>query len=107
MESTQARFNAGIGPDGIAWTPVKRGGNTHTRVGKTEICERLEWLGVAGRVAVRRRYVARFQLEGETTPTLAVFERDKDGWWGITTFQGEEQQANDWRIGVRLFRRDP
>lgn len=72
-----------------------------------EIWVRLEWLEAARRLVVRRRYVTRILVDGETTPTLAVFERDKDGWWGITTFQGEEQQANDWRIGVRLFRRDP
>lgn len=71
-----------------------------------EIWARLEWLGAAGRVAVRRRYVARFQVEGETTPTLAVFERGEDGWWDVTTFQGAQQSADDWRVGVRLYRRE-
>lgn len=71
-----------------------------------EIWVRMEWLNAAGRLALRRRYVARFTVEGETTPTLAVFERGDDGWWGVTTYQSAEESADSWRVGVRLFRRD-
>lgn len=28
LESTQARFATSVGPDGIAWAPVKRGGKS-------------------------------------------------------------------------------
>lgn len=74
-------------------------------VAPDEIWVRLEWMHTLSRMVIRRRYIARFQVEGETTPTLAVFERGPDGWWGVTTFQGEDQQAEDWRVGVRLYRR--
>lgn len=70
-----------------------------------EIWARLEWMDTLGRMVIRRRYVARILVEGETTPTLAVFERGPDGWWGVATFQGEQQTENDWRVGVRLYRR--
>lgn len=70
-----------------------------------EIWARLEWMNAAQREVVRRRYVARFTVAGETTPTLAVFERGDDGWWGVTTYQGEEDAADAWRVGVRLYRR--
>ena len=31
--------------------------------------------------------------------------RGADGWAGVTTFQGTTQSADDWRVGVRLYRR--
>lgn len=71
-----------------------------------EIWVRLEWLNSTGKMVVRRRYVARFIVEGETRPTLAVFERGADGWWGVTTYQSENEAAESWRVGVRLYRRD-
>lgn len=72
-----------------------------------EIWVRLEWLFAANKAVVRRRYVARFEIEGEDgpTPLLAVFERGDDGWWGVTIFQGAQQSESEWRIGVRLYRR--
>ncbi len=70
-----------------------------------EIWVRLEWMHALERLVLRRRYVARFLVEGEATPTLAVFERGSDGWWGVTTFQGEPGSENDWRVGIRLYRR--
>ncbi len=72
-----------------------------------EIWARVEWLFGAQKSVVRRRYVARFEIEGEngTTPMLAVFERGEDGWFGVTTFQGETLDDENWRIGVRLYRR--
>ncbi|MTI74718.1 MAG: hypothetical protein FH747_13850 [Stenotrophomonas sp.] len=72
-----------------------------------EIWARVEWLFGAQKSVVRRRYVARFEIEGEngTTPMLAVFERGEDGWFGVTTFQGEALDDENWRIGVRLYRR--
>lgn len=70
-----------------------------------EIWARIEWHAATGKAVVRRRYVARFDVAGEDAPLLAVFERGADGWWGVTTFQGQPGSAEDWRIGVRLFRR--
>ena len=71
-----------------------------------EIWARLEWMHALGKAVVRRRYVARFAVEGQDTPALLVFERGEDGWHGITTFQGNTQIADDWRVGVRLYRRN-
>lgn len=70
-----------------------------------EIWARLEWQHSQARAVVRRRYVARFAVEGQETPALAVFELGADGWSGITTFQGETQSEDEWRIGVLLYQR--
>ena len=70
-----------------------------------EIWVRLEWMYAQQRAVVRRRYVARLDIEGTTTPALIVFDLGSDGWSGITTFQGTTQGANDWRVGVRLYQR--
>ncbi|MNY39522.1 hypothetical protein D3C86_1742070 [compost metagenome] len=71
-----------------------------------EIWVRLEWLYAVNRAVVRRRYVARFAVEGEDVPALVVFETGADGWFGVTAFQGRSQNVDDWRVGVRLYRRD-
>ena len=55
---------------------------------------------------VRRRYIARFAVEGQEVPTLAVFELGSDGWAGVTTFQGAAQTSQDWRVGIRLYARE-
>lgn len=72
-----------------------------------EIWARMEWHHAAQKFVVRRRYVARFEIEGINgpTPALAVFERGEDGWIGITTYQGGDAAAQAWRVGVRLYRR--
>ena len=72
-----------------------------------EIWARVEWLFGAQKSVVRRRYVARFEIEGEDgiTPMLAVFERGENGWFGVTAFQGAQQTEDEWRVGVRLYRR--
>lgn len=71
-----------------------------------EIWARVEWMYAQQRAVVRRRYIARFAVEGQEIPALVVFERGEDGWAGITAFQGAAQTADDWRVGVRLFARD-
>jgi hypothetical protein len=69
-----------------------------------EIWVRLEWLYALGKAVVRRRYIARFAVEGQEVPTLAVFELGSDGWAGVTTFQGRPRP--DWRVGTRLYVRE-
>lgn len=71
-----------------------------------EIWVRLEWLYALGKAVVRRRYIARFAVEGQEVPTLAVFELGSDGWAGVTTFQGAAQTSQDWRVGTRLYSRE-
>lgn len=70
-----------------------------------EIWARVEWHHGQKKAVVRRRYVAQYLVEGESTPMLAVFELGVDGWSGVTTFQ-PEQDINDMRVGVRLYRRE-
>jgi len=70
-----------------------------------EIWVRLEWMHAQQKAVVRRRYIARFRVEGEETPALAVFEVGGDGWAGVTTFPGTGQSEADWRVGVNLYRR--
>lgn len=64
-----------------------------------------EWHYAQKKALVRRRYVARFEIEGQQAPALVVFDRGEDGWHGTTAFHGREQEPNDWRIGTRLYRR--
>lgn len=70
-----------------------------------EIWVRLEWLQAMEKAVVRRRYVARFEVDGQEAPALAVFELGQDGWSGVTAFHGLTQDDEAWRIGVRLYRR--
>jgi len=60
-----------------------------------------------GKATVRRRYLARFEIEGELAPALAVFEVGTDGWVGVTTFPPAAYPAyiDGLRQGVRLYRR--
>lgn len=71
-----------------------------------EIWTRIEWLGTLKKAVVRRRYIAQFQVEGETKPALAVFEVGADGWLGVTTFPPENgEYMEGLRQGIRIFRR--
>lgn len=71
-----------------------------------EVWVRLEWMYALQKAVVRRRYIARFAVEGQEVPALVVFERGDDGWAGVTAFQGAAQTADDWRVGLRLYARD-
>ena len=70
-----------------------------------EVWVRLEWMYALQKAVVRRRYIARFEIEGQPMPALIVFDRDADSWSGVTTFQGTSQRPEDWRVGVRLYQR--
>lgn len=73
-----------------------------------EVWVRLEWMYALNRAVVRRRYISRVEIEGQTVPALAVFEVGDDGWAGITTFSPDAQDPaylEQLRLGVRLYRR--
>lgn len=70
-----------------------------------EIWARLEWHYAQKKAVVRRRYIARFEVDGQQAPALVVFDLGEDGWFGTTAFHGREQEPQDWRIGIRLYRR--
>jgi len=57
---------------------------------------------------IRRRYIARFEIDGETTPIIGVFDWDSDSWSGITVYQadsaaGAESMLQKYRVGVRVY----
>lgn len=93
------------------WKVTKRGREVYlpllarVLIDPDEIWVRLEWMFAQQKAVVRRRYVARFEIEGQELPALAVFERGPDGWYGVTLFQGVAQSADDWRVGIRLYHR--
>ncbi|VVN72559.1 hypothetical protein PS726_00499 [Pseudomonas fluorescens] len=73
-----------------------------------EVWVRLEWLYAKNKAVVRRRYISRYQIDGESVPALSVFEVGDDGWDGITTFSPDANNPDyleHLRIGVRLYRR--
>jgi SPP1 gp7 family putative phage head morphogenesis protein len=73
------------------------------------------WMLAARHVArqqdvVRRRYVARFLVEGEPNSVLAILELGKDGWVGKSGYQAEAAEASDGviasaRIGELVYAR--
>lgn len=72
-----------------------------------EIWVRMEWLGALKKAVVRRRYLARFQVQGEVAPALAVFEVGADGWVGVTTFPpADGDYVEGLRQGIRLYQRE-
>lgn len=73
-----------------------------------EVWARLEWQSEQNKAVVRRRYIRRFELDGQAVPALAVFEVGSDGWAGMTTLApagSDPQYLEQLRIGVRLYRR--
>ncbi len=47
------------------------------------------------RWTLRRRYIARFNIEGRQAPGLAVFEHGQDGWTGSTTFAPQSDRGGN------------
>ena len=64
-----------------------------------------EFHGATDRPVLRRRYIARFDIEGADQPGIAVFEWGRDGWAGVTAFQTVDDYLQEFRTGVRLYRR--
>lgn len=64
-----------------------------------------------GKDVIRRRYVKRFRIDGQTKPVLSVVELGSDGWRGRTGFQAEGEAEDiemllDARVGQRVYVRD-
>lgn len=68
-----------------------------------EIWTRIE--NIAAKPVVKRRYIAELLLPGESSPTAVVLEFSKDGWTAITSTGEIKVDPDDYRVGVRLFRR--
>jgi len=50
---------------------------------------RLGWAEFGGKKVPRRRYIARWEVEGEDIPALVVFETGPQGWVGVTAHQAD------------------
>ncbi|MCF6763783.1 PBECR2 nuclease fold domain-containing protein [Pseudomonas fragi] len=71
-----------------------------------EIWARLEWLPGLDKAILRRRYLARFEVKGNTEPFVAVFDQGSDGWDGMTgQVDDSEQYLEALRLGVQIYRR--
>lgn len=55
---------------------------------------------------LRRRYLARFAVEGRSAPVIVVMDIGKDGWQGVTAFRPQlDSNLKNARVGVLAFRR--
>ena len=100
-----------------AWKVQKRGRErflpllSATIQAPDEVWVKLEWHGVFQRYALRRRFIARWTVDGSAASGLAVFDYGKDGWTGITAFAPDltaaeqEQYLQDVRQGVKVYSR--
>lgn len=71
-----------------------------------EIWVRLEWHYAQQKAVVRRRYIARFDVEGQQVPALVVFDLGHGSWSGTTAFSPSTAEYNAAeRIGVRIYQR--
>ena len=62
--------------------------------------------GEAQKAVLRRRYIVRFEVEGEDVPALVVFERDAQTWSGTTAFSARrDAYLLMQRVGKRIYRR--
>lgn len=71
-----------------------------------EIWAHLVWQPDQGKAVLRRRYLAHFEVKGQTMPAVAVFDLGADGWDAVTGFvEDSEQYLEALRLGVLLYRR--
>lgn len=93
------------------WKVKKRGREKHLLLLASAIRDPDEiwWLWQImpdGNAGLRRRYLKRVEIDGETKPLLASFEIGRDGWEGVTAFPPDEAAYLDkQRRGTLAFRR--
>jgi len=59
-----------------------------------------------GRKTLRKKYLARWSVEGEEVNGFVLFDTGKDGWNGVTTFKAEkERYFMKQRAGALVYRR--
>ncbi|TXF09909.1 hypothetical protein FR698_16290 [Pelomicrobium methylotrophicum] len=74
-----------------------------------EIRVSLERARAGGKSRLRRRYIARRQIEGRDVPSLIVFEWSRDLWTGVTAFSPNDVSYLErrGRIGEVVWKRQP
>lgn len=70
-----------------------------------EIWTFVQWHEQSKSSTVRRRYLARLLLSGNTQPVAVVIEMGSDGWTARTSITDSDFTIDDMRVGVRLFAR--
>lgn len=59
-----------------------------------------------GRATLTRRYISRFDVDGEDAPGFALFDTSSDGWSGVTAFKADRNSyVNKQRRGSLVYRR--
>lgn len=59
-----------------------------------------------GRLTLRRKYLAKWNVDGEATPGFVLFDTSADGWSGITTFKAQKPEYLDrQRNGALVYRK--
>ena len=59
-----------------------------------------------GRWTLRRKYIARWRVDGEKAPAFVLFDTGNLGWTGVTTFKPERESYIDrQRRGTLVYRR--
>jgi hypothetical protein len=70
-----------------------------------EIWEQWEWMYALEVMALRRRYIALWDIGDDTRPGLTVFEfSPKRFWSGVTAFVPEDKKDMTWREYLALQR---
>ena len=60
-----------------------------------------------GGMTLLRRYLARWDIEGESAPVMALFDVGKDGWRGVTAFRADRvSYLENQRGGTLAYRRE-
>lgn len=59
----------------------------------------------AGRWTLRKKYLAKWQIEGEEFPVYTLFNTNEKGWQGITTFRARDGYIEKERKGALVYRR--
>lgn len=99
-------------PDGT-WKTMKRGRErfmlllAETLKDPDEIYAVLEpIIKEGGQYRLKKRYLARWQVEGTDIPAITVFDYGRDGWTGTTAFASDTPgYLETQRVGARLYQR--
>ncbi len=90
----------------------KRGREIYTRLYTATIKEPDEiwvtFVNVDGRAQIRRRYLARWQIEGQELPSLVIYELGGDVWNGVSAFKPDtiRDLLKGGRRGIAVYRRE-
>ena len=65
------------------------------------------WGKFGNKEVLRRRYIARWKVDGEETDTLAVYETGPQGWVGVTAFNVDDKKnlEKQARQGKRVYKK--